>query len=242
MIFITKVSTAHLIQIIENYDLCDIWRIRHPKTKRFTFRQNHSSGLRQTCLDYFFISNSLQEMTKYTDILAAFSTDHSPILITLSKINEFDHGKGFWKFSNSLKKNEDYVETIKNVIKSTLRSLDEQGVNNPQARLEFLRYEIQKNSIQFSKTLSKIKNRERLELENKLKVFEANPVLQCDNEYLDCKERLDNLYQEQINGIRIRSRCDWYEYGEKSSKFFLNLESLAPFKVKFDTFYLAIMN
>ena len=63
-----------------------------------------------------------------------------------------------------------------------------------------------------------------MELENKLKVFEANSVLQCDNEYLDCKERLDNLYQEQINGIRIRSRCDWYEYGEKSSKFFLNLE------------------
>ena len=99
-----KKSTAHLIQIIENYDLCDIWRIRHPKTKKFTFRQNHSSGLIQRRLDYFFISNSLQEMTKYTDILAAFSTDHSPILITLSKINEFDRGKGFWKFNNSLKK------------------------------------------------------------------------------------------------------------------------------------------
>ena len=181
-----KKSTAHLIQIIENYDLCDIWRIRHPKTKRFTFRQNHSSGFIQRRLDFFFISNSLQEMTKYTDILAAFSTDHSPILITLSKINEFDRGKGFWKFNNSLKKNEDYVETIKNVIKSTLRSLDEQGVNNPQARWEFLKYEIRKNYIQFSKTLSK--NRERLELENKLKVFEANSVLQCDNEYLDCKE------------------------------------------------------
>ena len=48
-----KKSTAHLIQIIENYDLCDIWRIRHPKTKRFTFRQNHSSGLIQRRLDYF---------------------------------------------------------------------------------------------------------------------------------------------------------------------------------------------
>ena len=189
--------------------------------RRFTFRQNHSSGFIQRRLDYFFISNSLQEMTKYTDILAAFSTDHALILITLSKINKLDRGKGFWKFNNSLKKNEDYVETIKNVIKSTLRSLDEQGVNNPQARWEFLKYEIQKNSIQFSKTLSKIKNRE---LENKFKVFEANSILQCDNEYLDCKERLDNLYQEQINGIHIGSRCDWYKYGEKSSKFFLNLE------------------
>ena len=24
--------------------------------------------------------------------------------------------------------------------------------------------------------------------------------------------------------MRIRSKCDWYKYGEKSSKFFLNLE------------------
>ena len=94
---------------------------------------------------------------------------HSPILITLSKKNEFDHGKGFWKFNNSLKKNEDYVEKIKNIIKSALRSLDEQGVNNPQARWEFLKSEIRKNSIQFSKTLSKIKNKERLEFRKQIK-------------------------------------------------------------------------
>ena len=141
-----------------------------------------------------------------------------------------------------MKKDEDYFETIKNVIKSTLRNLDEQGVNNPQDQWEFLRYEIRKNSIRFSKTLSKIKNRERLELENKLKVFEANSVFQCDNEYLDCKERLDNLYQEQINGIRIRSRCDWHEYGEKSSKFFLNLEEPRAIQGHIRYFYLAILN
>ena len=29
---------------------------------------------------------------------------------------------------------------------------------------------------------------------------------------------------KKINGIRIRSKCDWYENGDKSTKFFLNLE------------------
>ena len=28
--------------------------------------------------------------------------------------------------------------------------------------------------------------------------------------------------------MRIRSKCDWHEYGEKSSKFFLNLEKSRP--------------
>ena len=32
------------------------------------------------------------------------------------------------------------------------------------------------------------------------------------------------VYDEIANGIKVRSRCDWFEQGEKSSKFFLNLE------------------
>ena len=30
--------------------------------------------------------------------------------------------------------------------------------------------------------------------------------------------------KKKKNGIRIRSKCNWYEHGEKSSNFFLNLE------------------
>ena len=32
------------------------------------------------------------------------------------------------------------------------------------------------------------------------------------------------MYDHIAEGIRIRSKCDWYESGEKSTKFFLNLE------------------
>ena len=86
---IEKRTIAKLIQITENLDLCDIWRIRNPKRRRFTFRQHHSTGFIQRRLDYFFISNSLQESTKTTDTLAAFSTDHSPITFSLCHLEEF---------------------------------------------------------------------------------------------------------------------------------------------------------
>ena len=43
-------------------------------------------------------------------------------------------------------------------------------------------------------------------------------------EYIGCRNKLDKIYKQKINGIRIRSKCDWYEHGEKSSKFFPNLE------------------
>ena len=37
-------------------------------------------------------------------------------------------------------------------------------------------------------------------------------------------KKFDSIYDHIAEGIRIRSKCDWYEHGEKSTKFFLNLE------------------
>ena len=69
-----KKSIAKFIELKEKFDLCDIWRIRNPKTKRYTFRQKHVSGLIQRRLDYFYISNSMQVSVKNTDVLTSLLT------------------------------------------------------------------------------------------------------------------------------------------------------------------------
>ena len=38
-------------------------------------------------------------------------------------------------------------------------------------------------------------------------------------------EWLNTIYSKNMNRIWIRSKHDWYESGEKSTKFFLNLEN-----------------
>ena len=93
-----KRTFAKMTELIETFELCDIWRLRNRKEKRFTFRQNHFSGVIQGRLDYFFVSNILQESIKNPDILASFATDHSPI-VNYSKTKEFRKGKGLWKFA-----------------------------------------------------------------------------------------------------------------------------------------------
>ena len=50
---IKKRAIAKLVQITENLDLCDIWRICNPKRKRFFFRQHHYTGFIQGRLDFF---------------------------------------------------------------------------------------------------------------------------------------------------------------------------------------------
>ena len=43
-------------------------------------------------------------------------------------------------------------------------------------------------------------------------------------EYHDCKHQLQEVYDFVTQGIILHSKVDWYEHGEKSSKYCLNLE------------------
>ena len=59
----------------------------------------------------------------------------------------------------------------------------------------------------------------------KLKEIESNLNSEANlNEYTKCKKDLELTYQRIAEGVKIRSKCPWYEEGEKSTKFFLNLE------------------
>ena len=142
-------SLAKFIELKEAYDLCDIWRVRNTKVKQFTFTQQHSSGFIQRRLDYFFISNGLQEFASTTDILTPISTDHSPVFFSLSQEKGNIRSKGFWKFNSSLIKDQKCVNEIKDLI----RNFDTK--NNchlsRQLRQEFLKYEIRKFTIYYNR-------------------------------------------------------------------------------------------
>ena len=45
-------------------------------------------------------------------------------------------------------------------------------------------------------------------------------------QYKLLKRELDERYDKIAEGIRVQSRCQEYEEGEKSNKFFLNLEKV----------------
>ena len=94
-------SIIKLVDIKESLDICDIWRIRNPKRQNFTFRQNHSTGFIERRLDYIFVSNCLQELVNYTDVLLTISTDHCPVLITLSNDNSDNNCRVPWKYNSS---------------------------------------------------------------------------------------------------------------------------------------------
>ena len=74
--------------------------------------------------------------------------------------------------------------------------------------------------------------KERIEKENHLeeKYSKAKIEFERDPNNLNvdilnsAKEDLELFYEEKVRGIIIRARARWYEHGEKSTKYFLNLE------------------
>ena len=110
------------------------------KSRRFAFVQKHSSVFIQCRLDYIFISNTLQELVTTTEILTPISTDHSPVLFSLSKGNDCLRGKGFWKFNSSLTKDQNYITEIKKLIRSFCTT--NESLYNHQLKWELLKYEV----------------------------------------------------------------------------------------------------
>ena len=215
---IKKKSLAKLIQLKESYDLCDIWRIRNPATSTLTFRQKQSTGFIHRRLDYIFISNTLQEFVNDTFL----STDHLPVHLSLFKEHKHTKGNGFWKFSSSLIKDRMYVSEIKHLVSSFLSSISNM---NAQLKWELLKYEIRKFTIDYTKRKAKERRKHHALLESEFEKLQNN-LESSENlrKYESLKSDLELIYNHIAEGVRLRSKCDLYELGEKSTNFFLNLE------------------
>ena len=186
-------SLAKLIEFKEAYDLRDIWTVRNTKEKQFTFTQQHSSGFIQRRVDYFFILNGLQEFASTRDILTPISTDHYPVFLSLSQEKGNIRSKEFWKFNSSLIKDQKYINEIKDLI----RNFDRKNDCNfsRQLKWEFLKYEIRKFTIHYTKGLAKEGKQKNLNLESELKKLEIS----LDNannldKYDSIKNELEAIY------------------------------------------------
>ena len=96
------------------------------------------------------------------------------------------------------------------------------------SRWEFLKYRIHQFSSEFSKQKAVERKVPRLYLEKKVKSLQIQLNSDCSEEllleYNRSKDELESSYNYVTEKIILRSKISCYEHGEKSSKYFLNLE------------------
>ena len=216
-------SIAELTKIINKFDLCDIYRVRNPQKKLFSYKKPNHRLLRR--LDFFLCSNSLRDNIINTDILTAIDSDHSPVVLKVGDVDDDTRGPSYWKFPSTLVKDLQYVNELKLLI---LNAINEINGASSQSTWEYVKFRIREFTIEYSKKMAKIKKQRKSELEKIIFKYENTTEETPRENYEAAREEYNQMTNEFTYGQILRTKTLNYQSSEKHSKYFLNLEKKGP--------------
>ena len=207
-IMIPRKSVVASISCIQSeLDLVDIWRVKNPSTKSYTWSQKSPNIFCR--LAYWLISNNLHDLVKSVDIIPSIKTDHAAITLDLQTSDNEIKGPGFWKMNCALLEDHDYINDVSSKIPIWLAQ-GRKDLSDDRVIWDWLKYNIRAHAKQHSKRRA----RERNEKENRLEeeyakakqVFEVDPNNTNSNILSAAKESLEAFYDEKRN-VRSHHAC-----------------------------------
>ncbi|CAH3122533.1 unnamed protein product [Pocillopora meandrina] len=185
-------SVVECIDCLQNeLDLVDIWRIENPNTKSYTWSQNSPKIFCR--LDYWLISNNLNDLVKSTGIIPAIRTDHDAITLDIEELETELKGSGYWKMNCSLLIDEEYVNSVTEMI-PIWTAEGRKVLSDDRSTWDWIKYNIKHHAILHSKKKAKERDVEEKTLQKELnKAKEAS---------LNFIERLDSI-KRLIIGLSI---------------------------------------
>jgi len=236
-------SRDTVLGTINEHALIDSYRIQHPNSRRFTWRKAHPR--KQSRLDFFLVSEDIHNLVVKADIIPGYRTDHSAITLSMN-LTEKQKGSGYWKMNNSLLRDKQYVDLVKETIKETvgqyaaspyaretLMTMDKTEIQfnvTDQTFLDMILMNVRSKTISYSTWRKKDRKKKEASLEEEIAKVERELDQKSDEDEKErmhlrqLKRELEDIREEKINGIMMRSRARWYEQGEKPTKYFCNLE------------------
>ena len=179
-------------------------------------------------IEYSFSAKCVRlcDFVNSTEILPAIRTDLAAITLGLGEIGEIKV-PGIWKMNVFLLDDENYLNQLRiNIPKWKLEGKSE--LSDKRGVWDWIKYNIRSHAISYSKDKAKLRNEKerqtQKEFEEATRLFENDPSASNRLRLDEIKEKLELLYEEKVKGIIIRARARWHEYGERSTKYFLNLE------------------
>lgn len=204
---------------MEDWNLCDILRIRNPNTRRYTFRRGDYASR----LDYLFISEHLSENGAPEAPRPIAHSDHAMIAVSW-KSNHNTRGPGLWRLDTSLLQEEDFVLQMLNFL-DNWESPPE--LSNPNSIWEWLKYEIKRVASAYTAKSHSLEKQHILdrnkELSELYQEWEEGGV-DVSTEIESVRRELREVEEAKARKIIFRARSNWTLFGERPTKYFLNLE------------------
>ena len=231
-----------ILDFIEKENFVDAWRVINENCRKYTWRRLNPT-IKQARLDSFLVSENMSQYVVDAEIIPGYRTDHSGITLKL-KLLESERGKGYWKFNNTLLKDNEYVALIKNTIEDVKKTYVNNGIDvniandeiqfniNDQLFLETSLMMIRGNTIKYSSEKKKKRVKEENALEEDIKRLEKEICLNGINvnnqtvvNLVQKQNELVNLRNEKIEGVMLRSKCRYMDLGDKPTNYFFSLET-----------------
>ncbi len=207
-----------------NVDLLDSWRLFHESEKEYTWRHKSKNIMRR--IDYIFVSKNIFQSIVNCEHIDIGNTDHRGVLCNFA-IEKIQWGKSYWKMNNSFLKEKKYVNDINVIIDRTVREFTSDL--EPQEMWEYCKVKVKQYSLEYGKNRAMKRKNKTDYFRDKVKQLSCMLVKEPNNEKVrqdltKAQIELGIIENVEAEGARIRSKVKWIEHGEKSSKYFLNLE------------------
>lgn len=219
-------SKEMLITLMDEFNLCDIWRSFHPNLKQYTRHQKKPRVLSR--IDFILVSDNFVTNCLQSKIIPGIQSDHSLVTLNFKGAQPL-RGRGFWKLNCKYLHNDaDFSRIIIDKIED-FKLIHSKSDCNPNILWDSLKCTITGICIEYCTRKKKEKDfakkyllAEIEDIEKKLSADLNNNELINEKDFLT--QALNDILDVETKGLIIRSRLRWAEEGEKSSKYFCNLE------------------
>ena len=224
--FESKIQTQKmLLSLMQEWNLIDIWRVRNPTDRYMTwcrFKPDYTASR----IDYALINEGFTTRVANATHLTGIRTDHNAVYIAI-ELSDNCRGPGYWKLDCALLTQKEYVQKMNDLLTSKIYEYEHL---QPSEAWDLIKKDIADVSKKFRASAREQLNVEIANLSEKIydqevTAAETPTADLLDNLYQN-KLKLNQLIESKTDSLIFRSKAKWYHLGEKSTKYFLNLEKM----------------
>lgn len=207
---------------LDDRGICDIWRLRHPNGRGFTFRR----GSYASRLDYIFVSDHLSDRVSGTQIHQDPHSDHSMVLVEIRQ-QDRSRGPGLWRLDTSLLTDPSFTTQMADFLEAWESPPE---LSDARVKWEWLKFKIKDFVIGYQSKKKSLQAQTIKDLRKELQTLCARQDSEEDDqestlmEIASVKRELKEVEEEKANKAMFRSKCKWARLGEKPTGYFLRLE------------------
>ena len=219
-------TVKRILLLLEEVNMCDLWRVMNPEEKRYTWRKSTYKGCVQSRLDYWLTPNSYFYKVKECKINPSILSDHSVITLKINNDEKIEKGKGMWKLNVTLLNDPVYIKRINELIEELIEKYKD--IKDPRLKWDVIKMDVRGSTISYASYKAKMKREHEVELLKQMKDLE--PKINKDPEendmmlYASLAKELEQLNNEITRGIQLRAQCEHMELNETNSAYFLSKE------------------